>query len=110
MSMARDSNEGSPHSVRIVNRTLVKEVGDRVEMEWQLDAKPGLDWAEIFQLVAPSARQGSTEWVNGGGPDVIGAAIRWFVPNEDVESAEAEVHYRLDVANDRSGRRVASLT
>ena len=110
MAIAQRANGGSP-DIRIVNRTTVKEVGDRLEMEWQLSAKPDLEWTEIFQLVVPSARHGSTEWVDGGSPDVIGAAIRWFVPSEEVENAEAEVRHRLNVANNRSGQRqVTSVT
>jgi len=87
--------------MRILNRTTVKEIGDRVEIEWQLNAKPQLEWAEIFQLAVPSDRSGSSEWVKGGSPDVIGAAIRWFVPRDEVENAEAEVQHRLNVANER---------
>ena len=90
-------------AIRIVNRTIVKEVGDRVEVEWQLSATPELEWAEIFQLAVPSDRQGSSEWVEGGSPDVIGAVIRWFVPSEEIEEAEAEVQHRLNVANERTG-------
>ena len=90
-------------AIRIVNRTTVKEVGDRMEVEWQLSATPDLEWAEVFQLAVPSDRQGSSEWVRGGSPDVIGAAIRWFVPSEEVEDAEAEVQHRLNVANERTG-------
>lgn len=89
--------------IHIVGRSAVKEVGDRLEIEWQLNAKPELEWAEIFQMAVPSDRHGSPEWVEGGGPDVIGAAIRWFVPNGEVESADAEVQHRLSVANERLG-------
>jgi len=77
--------------IRIVDRTTVKEIGDRFEIEWQLSAKPELEWAEIFQLAAPSDRHGSLDWVEGGGPDVIGAVVRWFVPSEEIENANAEV-------------------
>lgn len=97
--MAEVQREG----IRVANRTIVKELGDRVEVEWQLNAKPELEWAEIFQLAVPSDRHGSTEWERGGGPDVIGAVIRWFVPSENIENAEAEVQHRLNVANQRLG-------
>jgi len=89
--------------IRIVDRTTVKEVGDRFEIEWQLSAKPELEWTEIFQFAAPSDRQGSPEWVEGGSPDVIGAVVRWFVPREKIENADAEVQHRLSVANQRFG-------
>ena len=89
--------------IRIIERTSVKEVGDRLEIEWQLSAEPGLEWAEIFQLAVPSDRHGSADWVEGGGPDVIGAVVRWFVPSGEVEDAEAEVQHRLSVANQRLG-------
>jgi hypothetical protein len=95
--------EAKKQDIRIVNRTTVKELDDRVEVEWELNAQPELEWAEIFQLAVPSPRQGRIEWVEGGGPDVIGTAIRWFVPSEEIENAEAEVQHRLSVANERSG-------
>lgn len=90
-------------NITIVNRSIVKELDDRVEIEWNLSTQPALGWAEIFQLAAPLSRQGSIEWVDGGSPDVIGATIRWFVPSEKIENAEEEVQYRLQVANERSG-------
>ena len=89
--------------IKIVDRTTVREVGDRFEIEWQLNAKPELEWAEIFQLAAQSDRHGSLEWVEGGGPDVIGTVVRWFVPSEEIENADAEVRHRLSVANERFG-------
>ena len=95
--------EGKREGCRIINRTIVKELDDRVEIEWQLNAKPGLEWAEIFQLAAPSDRHGSIEWQKGGDPDVIGAVIRWFAPSENVEDAEVEVQHRINVANQRLG-------
>ena len=89
--------------IRIVGRSTVKEVGDRLEVEWVLSAKPELQWAEIFQLAGPSDRHGSLDWVEGGGPDVMGAVVRWFVPNGEIEDADAEVQHRLSVANQRFG-------
>ena len=99
MDMARANRE----EIRIVDRTTVKEVGDRFEIEWRLSAKPELEWAEIFQLAAPSDRHGSLEWVKGGGPDVMGGVVRWFVPSGEIENADAEVQHRLSVANQRFG-------
>jgi|ERR1039458_9885666 hypothetical protein len=98
--------EAKGQDIRIVDRTTVKEVGDRFEIEWRLSAKPELEWAEIFQLAELSDRHGSIEWVKGGGPDVIGAVIRWFVPSGEIESADAEVRQRLLVANQRSGSEI----
>jgi hypothetical protein len=98
--------EAKRENIRIVDRTTVKEVGDRFEIEWRLSAKPELEWAEIFQLAELSDRQGSIEWVKGGGPDVIGAVIRWFVPSGAIENADAEVRQRLLVANQRSGSEI----
>ncbi len=92
--------------IRIVDRTTVKEVGDRFEIEWRLSTKPELEWAEIFQLAEPPDRHGSIEWIKGGGPDVIGAVIRWFVPSEEIENADAEVRHRLLVANQRIGSEI----
>jgi len=94
--------EAKREDIRIVDRTTVKEVGDRFEIEWQLSAKPELEWAEIFQL-ASSDRHGSLEWVKGGGPDVMDTVVRWFVPGEEIENADAEVRHRLSVANQRFG-------
>ena len=74
----------------IVDRTVVKEVGDRVEVEWKLSSKPELEWAEIFQMVTTSEREGPVDWVTGGGPDVMNSVIRWFVPVAMIEHAEAE--------------------
>jgi len=28
-------------------------------------------------------------WVKGGGPDVIDTVVRWFVPGEEIENADA---------------------
>jgi hypothetical protein len=89
--------------ITILGRTIVEELGDRNEVEWQLSTTPELEWAEIFQLAGPSERQGSIQWVKGSGPDVIGAVVRWFVPNDEIEEADAEVRHRLSVANERFG-------
>jgi hypothetical protein len=89
--------------IKITERTTFKEIGERLEVEWQLSAEPELEWAEIFQMAAPSDRHGSPEWVKGGNPDVIGSVIRWFVPSGEIENAEAEVQHRLSVANQRLG-------
>jgi hypothetical protein len=87
--------------ITIVGRTEVAEVGDRVQVEWTLSATPGLEWAEIFQMAVLSDRQGPVDWVEGGGPDVIGAVVRWFVPVAAIENADVEVRHRLSVANER---------
>ena len=89
--------------IAIIGRTAVEELGDRNQVEWQLSATPELEWAEIFQLAVPSDRKGSIQWVQGSGPDVIGAVIRWFVPNGEIDEADAEVRHRLSVANQRFG-------
>jgi hypothetical protein len=91
------------NNITIVDRATVKELGDRFEIEWQLSANPGLEWAEIFQLAEVPVRNGAPDWVEGGSPDVMGAVIRWFVPGDKVEDADAEVQYRLSVANERVG-------
>jgi hypothetical protein len=89
--------------ITIVDRTVMREIGDRVEVEWRLGARPELEWAEIFQMAAPSDREGSVEWIKGGGPDVMDSVIRWFVPIKKIEGADAEVRHRLSVANERVG-------
>lgn len=89
--------------IAIVGRTIVQELGHRNEVEWQLSATPEHEWAEIFQLAGHSDRSGSIQWVEGSGPDVIGAVVRWFVPDGEVEEADAEVRHRLSVANRRFG-------
>ena len=75
--------------ITIIGRTIVEELGDRNEVEWQLSATPELEWAEIFQLAVPSDRRGSIQWVKGSGPDVMRAVVRWFVPNGEIEEADA---------------------
>jgi len=89
--------------IAIVGITIVEELADRSEVEWQLSATPDLEWAEVFQFSGPSERHGSAQWVQGSGPDVIGPAVRWFVPNGEIEQADAEVRHRLSVANARLG-------
>jgi hypothetical protein len=89
--------------ITIVDRTTVREVGERVEVEWKLSAKPELEWAEIFQMTALSDREGPVDWMMGGGPDVMGSVVRWFVPIEELENADTEVKHRLAVANQRFG-------
>ncbi len=89
--------------ITVIDRTLVKEIGDRVEVEWRLSATPELEWAEIFQMAAPSNREGSVEWIKGGGPDVMDSVVRWFVPIGKIEDADSEVRHRLSVANERLG-------
>ena len=101
--MVQDMAGANREDITIVGVTVVEELGDRNEVEWQLNAKPELEWAEIFQLASPSDRTGSIQWVEGSGPDVIDAAIRWFVPNGEIEEADAEVRHRLSVANQRFG-------
>ncbi len=87
--------------ITIVGRTTVQEVGERVEVEWKLSAKPEIEWAEIFQMAVLSDREGPVDWMMGGGPDVMGSVVRWFVPIEEIENADVEVKHRLEVANER---------
>ena|ERR1039458_5624451 len=96
---ARDRGE-----IRITDRSTFKEIGNRIEVEWQLDAQPDLEWAEIFQMAAVADRHGTLEWVRGGDPDVIDTVIRWFVPTSHIDDAEAEVRSRVSVANKRCER------
>jgi len=88
--------------IEIVDRTTVRELGDRVEVEWALSARPDLGWAEDFQLAERADRHGPDEWSDGGGPDVFGAAVRWFVPLAELDAADDEVRRRLAVANVRA--------
>ncbi len=99
--MVQDVSAASREDITIIGRTTVAELGDRNEVEWQLSATPELEWAEIFQLAELSDRKGSIQWVKGSGPDVIGAVVRWFVPDGEIEEADAEVRHRLAVANRR---------
>ena len=90
--------------ITIVDRSTVKEIGDRVEVEWKLSAKPEIEWAEIFQMAVMSDREGPVDWMMGGGPDVMGSVVRWFVPMDEIENADVEVRHRLSVANERFER------
>ena len=103
--MTRTSSE----DITILGRTTAEEIGDRVEVEWELSATPELEWAEIFQMADVSERQGTLEWVLGGGPDVLHDVVRWFVPAERVEDADAEVRHRLVMANSRFGAERADV-
>jgi hypothetical protein len=87
--------------ISITDRSTFKEIGNRIEVEWQLNAGPHLQWAEIFQTAAVADRRGTLEWVRGGDPDVIGTVIRWFVPASHIDDADAEVRHRVSVANKR---------
>jgi hypothetical protein len=74
--------------IAIIGRTSEKEIDERVEVEWKLSAKPKLEWAEIFQRADLSE-----------GPGVLFDSVRWFVPAREIESADAEVRHRLNMAN-----------
>ncbi len=87
--------------IEIIERTSDQEIDGRVEVQWQLSAKPELEWAEIFQIADLSEREGTLEWVFGGGPDVLLDSVRWFVPAKEIENADAEVPHRLKMANGR---------
>ena len=83
----------------VVGRTTAREIGERVEVEWQLDGVPDLEWTEVFQFAEVDERRGPVDWTQGGGPDVVGGTVRWFVPSASLDDAEAEVVLRLAVAN-----------
>jgi len=87
--------------IAIEGRSLAREIGERVEVEWVLSAEPDLEWTEVFQFTSVEAREGPVDWVEGGGPDVVGRTVRWFVPTSLVDSADTEVGHRLEVANRR---------
>ncbi|MGO8869828.1 MAG: hypothetical protein ACLQPH_00235 [Acidimicrobiales bacterium] len=93
--------EADRQEIVITGRSVVKEVGDRIEVEWELSDRPELEWAEIFQMAVVSDREGPVDWIMGAGPDVMDSVIRWFVPHSSLENAEAEVRHRLSVANER---------
>jgi hypothetical protein len=87
--------------ISIVGRSTAREIGRRFEVEWTLDAAPDLEWTEVFQLAEVEDRRGPVEWTQGGGPEVVAEAIRWFVPVDSLDEAQVEVVHRLDVANRR---------
>ena len=89
--------------IRVTGRTVATEVGDRVEVEWSLSATPGLEWTEVFRFTEVGRRTGPADWLDGGGPDVMGDTVRWFVPVAEFDAADAEVAARLAVANRRCG-------
>ena len=95
--------------ITIVGRATAEEIGDRVEVEWKLSGAPDLEWAEIFQMADVSERQGTLEWVLGGGPDVLHDVVRWFVPAKQVEDADTEVRHRLVMANGRFGAELTDV-
>jgi len=88
-------------AISIVGRTTSGEIGERVEVEWRLSTVPDLEWAEVFEFASVGPREGPVEWRDGGGPDVEGDAVRWFVPTASLPAADVEVASRLDVANRR---------
>ena len=96
-----DATDRAGGPIELVSRTTSKELGDRIEAEWTLSATPGLEWAEVFQF-ASITRTGPVDWVQGGGPDVEGDVIRWFVPTSYLDDADAEVVQRVETANTRS--------
>ena len=93
-------DEAGP-GITITGRSTAREIGDRVEVEWALSAVPGLEWTEVFQFTEVSERAGPVDWRHGGGPDVVRDTVRWFVPADELDDAEAEVSRRLEVANRR---------
>jgi hypothetical protein len=94
-------SEAGWKDVAIDGRTSQKEIDDRLELEWALSIEPELEWVEAFQVADLPERAGSPEWVLGGGPYVFGDVVRWFVPGDEIESAETEVMHRLLIANER---------
>jgi hypothetical protein len=103
LSRAGEGKVRNMSEITIVDRTAVKEIGDRIELEWKLSAKPELEWAEIFQMAELANREGPDDWTMGGGPDVMDSVVRWFVPVEEIDHADAKVRRRLSVANQRFG-------
>jgi len=87
--------------ITVTGRTTAEELGGRVEVAWTLSSVPGLEWTEVFQFAEVGERDGPVDWREGGGPDVVHDVVRWFVPAEELEAADAEVARRLDVANQR---------
>jgi hypothetical protein len=87
--------------ITVVGRTTAREIGDRAEVEWELDATPDLEWTEVFQFAEVKRREGPVDWTEGGGPDVVGRSVRWFVPSASLDDADTEVSRRLEIANER---------
>jgi hypothetical protein len=85
--------------IAIVGRSSVREIGDRVEVEWALSAVPDLEWIEVFQFASVADRDGPVDWIDGGGPDVVAGTVRWFVPTASLDNAGVEVAHRLELAN-----------
>ena len=85
--------------IAVVGRATAREIGERVEVEWQLDGTPDLEWTEVFQFAEVEERRGPVDWTQGGGPDVVGGTVRWFVPTSSLDDADHEVARRLEVAN-----------
>jgi len=94
-----DRTERDGAAIAIAGRSTVREIGERVEVEWALNATPDLEWTEVFQFASVGGRDGSVDWVEGGGPDVEGHVVRWFVPADRLDDADTEVARRLEVAN-----------
>ena len=45
--------------IKIAGRSKFEEIGDRIEVEWQRDAPPDLEWAETFEMTVVADRQGA---------------------------------------------------
>jgi len=88
-------------AITVTGRTTAREIGERVEVEWGLSTTPALEWVEVFQFAEVGGREGPVDWTDGGGPDVVGDTVRWFVPTAELDGADREVARRLDVANQR---------
>jgi len=92
---------GAVGTIATTGRTTAREVGERVEVTWALDAVPDLEWTEVFRFAEVGERRGPVDWREGGGPDVVGASVRWFVPVDELDDADDEVAWRIEVANRR---------
>ncbi len=87
--------------VSVLGRTVSEEIGDRVEADWVLSAAPGHEWVEVFQLAEPADGEAAAELLDAGGPDVVGASVRWFLATALLDEADVEVGRRIEVANRR---------